>query len=187
MTVSQIAFTLGIAATVAAVLSLQFKRMIYVISCQLITNALLCVQYLLEGGSSAGIISVIAVVQTVLCFAYSFVGKRFPLWFTAVFVCAYTAVTVINYKSFADVFCCAAVWFFAISIVQKHSYVSRACSFVNCSLWLIYDIIAAPSAILTHVVMVATIIISIIRLDRKDWLALFSKSKEKKDKIPKTS
>lgn len=187
MTAEQIAFALGIISTVCAVLSLQFKNMFYVLFFQLVTNTLLCIQYIIEGGDSAGLISVVAVVQTLICFIYNRCEKRFPVWFTLLFIAAFTVITVINYKTYADIFCCLAVWFFALCVVQKYSFISRACSLINCTLWLIYDILAAPSAILTHAVVIAFVIFSIIRIDRHDWKAFFVKMREKNNKIDKTT
>jgi hypothetical protein len=59
--------------------------------------------------------------------------------------------------------------------VQKRSSVARICSFGNTTLWLIYDILCAPSAIFTHAVILVFVAFGIIRLDREDWKLFFAK------------
>jgi hypothetical protein len=81
-----------------------------------------------------------------------------------------------------DLITCAAVWFFAICIVQKRSSVARVCSLTNTILWLIYDILCAPSAVITHAVILVFVVVGIVRLDREDWMLFFSKLVKKEQK-----
>ncbi len=176
-----LAYIIGIFTTVFAVASMQFKNMKYVLVCQLICNSLLTMQYVIEGRVSVSGVVVLAVIQTIVRFFFDKKRKPFPVWLTCVFIVLFTVVSVLMMESYYDLITCAAVWFFAICIVQKRSSVARICSFVNTTLWLIYDILCAPSAIFTHAVILVFIAFGIIRLDREDWKMFFSKLFGKKE------
>lgn len=175
-----LAYILGIFTAITAVLSMQFKNMRYVIVCQLLSNAILGTQLVLEGQASTCGIVAVALVQTVISYIFGAHKKAFPVWLTCVFIVVFTVVSVLTYKSVFDVLTCLAVWFFAIGIVQKRSCICRVCSLINSILWLVYDIFCAPSAVLTHSVIIVFIVVGIIRLDREDWKQLFSKLGKKK-------
>ena len=170
-----LAYIIGIFTTIFAVASMQFKDMKYVLVCQLICNSLLTMQYVLEGRVSVSGVVVLAVVQTIVRFFFDKKGKPFPVWLTGVFIVLFTVVSVIMMKSPYDLITCAAVWFFAICIVQKRSSIARICSFINTVLWLIYDILQAPSAVITHAVILVFVAAGIVRLDREDWKEFFKK------------
>lgn len=170
-----LAYILGVFTTVFAVASMQFKNMKYVLICQLICNSILTMQYVLEDRVSVSGVVILAVVQTVVRFFFDKNGKPFPVWLTCVFIVGFTVVSVVMMTSPYDLITCAAVWLFAICIVQKRSSVARICSFGNTTLWLIYDILCAPSAIFTHAVILVFVAFGIIRLDREDWKLFFAK------------
>lgn len=168
-----LAYIIGIFTTIFAVASMQFKNMKYVLVCQLICNSLLTMQYVIEGRISVSGVVVLAVIQTIVRFFFDKKGKPFPVWLTCVFIVLFTVVSVVMMKSPYDLITCVAVWFFAICIVQKRSSVARICSFTNTVLWLIYDILQAPSAVITHAVILVFVAVGIIRLDREDWKEFF--------------
>jgi heme/copper-type cytochrome/quinol oxidase subunit 4 len=170
-----LAYILGIFTTVFAVASMQFKDMKYVLVCQLICNSILTAQYVIEDRVSVSGVVILAVIQTIVRFFFDMKHKPFPVWLTCVFIVGFTVVSIVMMKSPYDLITCAAVWFYAICVVQKRSSVARICSTVNTVLWLIYDILCAPSAVVTHAVILVFIIAGIIRLDREDWKLFFSK------------
>ena len=178
--IDYLAYIIGIFTTVVAVASMQFKNMKYVLVCQLICNSLLTAQYVIEGRVSVSGVVVLAVVQTIVSFFFAKKGKPFPVWLTCVFIVLYTVISVVMMKSYYDLITCVAVWFFAICVVQKRSSVARICSFTNTGLWLIYDILQAPSAVFTHAVILVFVAVGIIRLDREDWKEFFAKLGKKK-------
>ena len=181
-----LAYIIGIFTTAFAVASMQFKNMKYVLICQLICNSLLTMQYVIEGQISVSGVVILAVIQTIVRFFFDKAGKPFPVWLTGVFIVGYTAVSVtmmiIMDKPLYDLITCVAVWFFALCVVQRRSSVARVCSFINTVLWLIYDILQAPSAISTHAVILVFVAFGIIRLDREDWKTFFAKLGKKKEK-----
>ena len=175
-----LAYIIGIFNTIFAVASMQFKNMKFVLLFQLICNSLLTIQYVLEGRISVSGVVVLAVVQTIIRFFFDRKKKPFPVWLTFVFILLFTIVSIVMMKSPYDLITCVAVWFFAIFVVQKRSSVARFCSFMNVLLWLVYDVLCAPSAVLTHTVILIFVLVGIIRLDRKDWKSFFANLGKKK-------
>ena len=168
-------FIVGIFTTLFAVAGMQFKNMKIIIISQLLANGLLGFQYILEGQISTSGIVIVAIVQTITSFIFSANKKDFPVWLTIVFMGAFTVVSVLMYSSLFDILTLVAVWFFAVSIVQKNSAICRICAFCNTLLWLIYDIALAPSAILTHSVIITFIVVAMIRNDIPEWKKLIKK------------
>ena len=174
-----IAQIIGYIAMVLAVVSMQFKSMRWIIFFQILSNVLLGLQCIVGGTISTGGIVFLAAAQTVISFIYNRYQRPFPLWLTLSFIAGYTAITVIGFispsvaSSPLDLVTMVAVWFFAISIVQKYSYLCRVFLAINVSLWLIYDVCILPSAALNHVIILSSIIVSIIRNDRAEWRALY--------------
>ena len=176
-------YVVSVFTTLFAVASMQFKSMKHVIICQLLANGLLFLQYLLENRISAGGVVIVALLQTVVSFFFTYKKKRFPVWLTGIFMLAFAAVSILTYTTPLDLIPLAAVCFFAIAIVQKNSAICRICSAVNCILWLSYDIACAPSAILTHAIILAFIVVGILRQDSAEWCAFFARlfGKKKED------
>ena len=166
---------LGVFNIAASVCSMQFKNMKYVLALQLVSNSILIVQYIIEDARSAVGVALVAIVQLVISFLLTRRGIAFPVWLTGIFMVGYAIVTALCFTSVYDLISCAAVWCFALSIVQKSSALCRAISAVNCMLWVTYDIICAPTAIPTHAVITAFIIFGIIRLDRAEWREFFTR------------
>ena len=168
-TVDIIAQVISLFTTLAAVLAVQLKDMRYILVCQILSNVLLCVQYALQGSASSYGVVIIAIVQAVLSYALSARGVRFPVWLTGLFIVGYTAVTALTFSSVFDILPCLAVWLFAIAVVQSRSYIYRILLVGNSLLWLAFDIAAAPSGIIPHVVILGFSIVGIIRLDIPEW------------------
>ena len=176
-----IALIISIFTTLFAVAGMQFKSMKVIIVSQLLANSLLGVQYILEDQLSASGIVMVAIVQTAISFVFNYKKKAFPIWLTSLFCVAFAVVSIISYQSAWDLLPLAAVWFFAWAMVQKNSAVCRVLSIFNLALWLTYDIFNAPSAILTHAVIIAFVVVGIVRQDRAEWAAFFKKIFGKKD------
>ena len=173
-------YIVSVFTTLFAVLGMQFKNMRYIIISQLLANGLLGLQYVLEDRLSASGIVMIAILQTVVSFVLIYRKKDFPVWLTVLFMLAFAAVSFLTYTSWQDLLPLAAVLFFAVAIVQKNSAICRLCSAINSTLWLIYDVMCAPSAVLTHSVILAFIIFAILHQDRAQWAAFFKRCKKEK-------
>ncbi len=185
--VNILGFIISILTTAAAIWGMQCKKMKYVITGQLVSNGLLGLQYVLEQAWSAAYTLPFAIALSIISLVYTEKGKRLPGWVIKGFIAAFALVIVIPQLFspdamgrtpvaiiLTDVLMFAALCFFVLSITSTASYKARICSATNCLLWLIYDILNAPSAILTHGVLLAFIAVGIIRLDRAEWKRIFA-------------
>ena len=167
---------LTVLSTLFAAASMQFKKMEYVLICQLVCNSLLALQYVVEGRVSVTGVIVIAVVQIIVSYFFDKKEKAFPVWLIGVFILLFTVVSVLMMESYYDLITCAAVWCCALCLAQKRSSVARIYLMINTVLWLTYDIIMwAPTAAITHGTILVFIIVGIVRLDREEWKAFFAK------------
>ena len=168
-------FIIAIFTTLFAVVGMQFKDMRVIIASQMVANGLLAAQCIIGGTLSAGGAVMVGTVQTAISFILASKKIKFPIWLTALFVCAYTAVTVICFSSPFDIATGVAGWFFAVAMVQERSSVCRVCSLANLSLWLVYDFCVMPSGAIPHVIIFVCTVVSVIRLDRGDWKRAFNR------------
>ena len=177
-------YIIALLTTGAAVWGMQCKKMKYVILGQIIANTLLGLQYVIEGAFSAAVTIPPALALTIISFYYDAKNKPIPKNLIKAFIGIFAAVIVgqsvieaVTGKAMlnavalllTNILVFSALVFFVLSITRKKSYQARICSGTNCFLWLIYDIILAPSAIITHGVILAFIIAGAIRLDRAEW------------------
>ncbi len=185
--VDNVALILGVFATVFAISSMQCKNMKFVLVLQLLTNICLATQYIIEGNPQTLGVCCLAIVQTVVCFVLDRLEKRFPLWLVVAFMAGYAVSTVLSYTGALDILPLFALWCFCIGIALNRSYICRITTSLNCIFWLIYDIVLAPSAILTHSVTLVFTIVGIIRLDRAEWSTIFRRifTREEKGDIEK--
>lgn len=167
-----IAQWVGIITTVVALLSVQFKRVELILIGQIISNVLVALSYWLLGGMSGAWICILAAVQTVIIF---FLDKadiknksRKKMFLLILFVMAYVVGTMIVYKDWRDIVAGVCAILFVLAIVQSESGKLRIIMMVNALLWIIYDYkTKAYTNILTHGLELLSILIAMIRLDRK--------------------
>ena len=162
-------YVVAVFTTIFAIAGMQFKDMRIILVSQIIANGLLGVQAILGGTASTSWIIFLAIVQTVISFAFASKSKDFPIWLTLIFAIGYTVITVLLFTSPFDILTCIAAWFFALAVVQKDSAVCRFYSVVNTALWLVYDIFVMQTGIVNHSVIICFIIFAIVRLDRAEW------------------
>ncbi len=183
--VDHIDYIIAVFTTIFTVAGMQFRNMRVILVSQLIANSLLATQCIIGGTSSAGAIVFLSIAQTVVSFVYNSCGKRFPVPLTISFMAGFTAITIIFFSTPFDILTLIAAWFFAICIVQEHSYICRFCAFSNTCLWLIYDAFVMPSGLINHTVVGILIFATIIRLDRKEWKNVFARLKKTKKSTEK--
>ena len=171
-------YIIAVFTTIFTVAGMQFRNMRVILISQLIANSLLGTQCILGGTASAGAIVFLSIAQTVVSFVYNSCGKVFPVPLTVAFMAGFTAITIIYFSTPFDLLTLVAAWFFAICIVQKHSYICRFCALANTCLWLIYDAFVMPSGLVNHTVVGVLIFATIIRLDRAEWKRFFARFKK---------
>lgn len=183
--VDHIDYIIAVFTTIFTVAGMQFRNMRVILVSQLIANSLLATQCIIGGTSSAGAIVFLSIAQTVVSFVYNSCGKRFPVPLTISFMAGFTAITIIFFSTPFDILTLIAAWFYAICIVQEHSYICRFCVFSNTCLWLIYDAFVMPSGLINHTAVGVLIFATIIRLDRKEWKNVFARLKKTKKSTEK--
>lgn len=179
------ALIVSILTTASAIWGMQCKKMKFVIISQLVANSLLGLQYVIEGAWSAAYTLPFAIALSVISLVFTEKGRKLPDWVIYSFIGAFALVVILppvfDSSDFgwltliSTVLMFAALCFFVLSITSTASYKARICSATNCLLWLIYDIINAPSAILTHGVLLAFIVVGIVRLDRAEWRRFYER------------
>ena len=98
--------------------------------------------------------------------------RRMPIPLVGAFVALFGFVVFYGYKGAADILAFAALFFCVLSITAKSSALARIFTSFNCLFWLVYDVLRAPTALLTHAVVLVFTLIGIIRLDRELYKSL---------------
>lgn len=159
---------LGIGVIICVVLSMQAKNVKAVLLLQMLCNGLSALSYLLVDGASASILTMIAVVQTVVYYIIRAKEKTAPKSLAFVFMFIFIGCSLSAYKSFLDVFAMLAAVCCSLSFAQAKPSVFRILSLINGLSWVIYDIgIGAYTMIITHSIVIVSAVIGIIRLDLK--------------------
>ena len=166
----------GVLVTIAAVLSLQFKKMKHVLAMQVLANSLLMLNYWLLDAFSGATIALIAIAQTVVMFVVRLFENKMSkktntiltIAITTIFAVIFIASAIKTYKTPIDILSAAASMAFCFCIVQKKASVCRIFAVANSVFWIGYDIgTFAWTTILTHGFSLASALIGIIRLDIK--------------------
>ena len=174
-------YIISVFVLVFTVAGMQFKKMRFVLTSLALANLLLAAQCIVGGTVSTGGVVILATVQTVICFVLNEKKIKVPVWLTVSFMIGYSAITVIGFvspsisSSSFDLVSMVAVWFFALEVVQEKSWVCRMFSLGNIGFWLVYDIAVLPSAVLNHAIVMVTIVVGIIRNDRREWSVFIKK------------
>ena len=164
----------GVLVTIAAVLSLQFKKMKHVLAMQVLANSLLMLNYWLLDAFSGATIALIAIAQTVIMFVVRLLENKMSkktntiitIIITIVFAIIFIASAIKTYKAPVDILSALASMAFCFCIVQKNASVCRIFAAANSILWIGYDIgTFAWTTIITHAFSLSSSLIGIIRLD----------------------
>ena len=170
-----ISLLLGALATLAAVVGNQFRNMKIVLALQIVANALVSVQYILEGTAATSVVVYIAIVQISVSMYFNMKGKKFPLPLCILFIAAYSTSVLSLYSGPQDILTLFAMFFCAVSVVQTKSWIYRITLVANLTFWLAYDVIMAPSAIIFHAPMLIFTLVAMVRLDRGELSSFFKK------------
>ena len=172
-----------------SILSMQVKKMQYVVILQSVANLLVVLQFAMRNELSASGVCAIGAVETLALFFINKKGARIPMWFTALFISLGLGVSVVmivinGFKGVTDVLPMIAVVVFNIAMVQKRSYVSRILMIFNSAIWLSLNIISFDlSLVISYSVLILMAAVGIVRLDRGEWRALFVRLFSKNEQI----
>lgn len=161
---------ISIIALIISVVIAQFKNVKHVLLGEIASNLAVALSFVFLGGMSGAWICIVAVVQTIIIYWANKceleTKKRKILM--VVFAIAYVAGTVVVYKGWSDVVSCACALLYVMAIIQTEAKKYRWFMMANSFLWIIYDFnTAAYVNIITHGIVLISLLIAMVRLDRK--------------------
>lgn len=174
---------LGVFVLLVSIASLNCKSMSLLVIFQCAANVFVVCQYAIRGEISSSGVCAVGAVETLIIYLLSRKGKKLPVCLTVVFTAIALAFPVASvlmenreFNFVSDLFPMIAAVLFNIAMVQSRSSVSRVLMFMNAFLWLLLNIVnPSVSLIITYVVLEVFNVVGIVRLDRADWRAFFSR------------
>ena len=158
-------------ALIIAVVGVQFKKVHQVLLGSMSSNIATALSYGFLGGLYGEWIFIVGAVQTLIIYLtnkYDLEKKKRTL-LTILFLAVYVVGTVVVYQSWDDIIACACAVLYMMAIVQKNTAKYRKFLAANTCLWIVYDIaVMAYVNIITHGVMLSSLVIAMIRLDREN-------------------
>ena len=128
---------------ILAISMMQFKNMRAILLFQIISNLLASTNYLLLGGDTGAIVSVLAIAQSVVMYFYNCRSKEPHKSVVATFILAYVAFSaynVISSRDLMELLPAFSAICFAVSLLQKKPSNFRIFGALNPSFWLPYDL-----------------------------------------------
>lgn len=157
----------GAIVSLAALLSMQFKNLKYVLVFQLICNIVGSLSYfLLDGGLSGFGIYAVALTQTVIFFFIRIYNKKAHSYLAYIFAGLFLICSISTYSNYNDIFSLIAAQTCAFALSQEKSSNYRMLMLLNGCIWTVYDInVQAYTMIISHAITAISAFIGIVRLD----------------------
>lgn len=164
-----IAQGISIFTGILAILMMQFKNMKTILLFQIIVNLTASINYLLLGGDSGAIVSLLAIIQSVVMFIYNTKKVKPHIPVIIAFICGYLAISSYNIAMTRDpmeILPAMAAVCFSVSLVQEKPSVFRIWGALNPSCWLAYDIYTASYVMFAvHLGILISSLVAMVRLD----------------------
>ncbi len=161
---------ISIVALIISVVIAQFKDVKYVLLGEIAANLAVALSFVFLGGMSGAWICIVATAQTIIIFwanKYELAAEKRKI-LMVVFAVIYMAGTAVIYKGWSDVVSCTCALLYVAAIVQTETKKYRWFMVANSLLWIIYDFnTAAYVNIITHGMLLISLLIAMVRLDRK--------------------
>lgn len=178
-----IAQSISVIAGILAIIMMQLKNMKSILLFEIIVNLVGSLNYLLLGGNSGAVISLLAIVQTVVMYIFTLKKKEPHISVIVLFILAYLGGSLYNIISSAkliEILPALAAICFALSVIQKKPSLFRIWGTLNPLFWMPYDIITRSYVMfIVHFGIFTSSLIGMIRYD--GFLRIV-----KKEKIGKT-
>lgn len=164
-----IAQGISIVTGILAIIMMQLKNMKAILAFQITVNLIASTNYLLMDGDTGMIVSLVAVVHSVVMYFYNTKNMTPHIPVTVGFILVYLGCAAYNLVVTLDpmeILPALAAFCFAISLVQKKASVFRIWGALNPSFWLAYDLYTGSYVMfLVHAGILISSIIGMIRLD----------------------
>ena len=171
---------ISILCGVLAIIMMQLKNMKTILAFQIIVNLTASLNYLILGGNSGAMASVLAIIQSVVMFLYSAKNRQPHKIVIIGFILTYVACSTYNVlltQDIKEILPAMAAFCFSISIVQKKPSVFRVWAALNPSFWLAYDIFTHSYVMfLVHLAILTSSLVAMIRID--GFFGLVKKNKK---------
>ena len=152
-----------------SIVSVQFKKVTHVLLGGMSSNMATALSYAFLGGLSGAWICIVGAVQTLIIYLanrYDLEKKKRTI-LTVLFAVAYIVGTVIVYQGWDDIIACTCAMLYIMAIVQTDTANYRKFLAANSCLWIVYDVaVMAYVNIITHGMMLCSLVIAMIRLDK---------------------
>lgn len=167
---------------ILAVVMMQFKNMKTILFFQIVVNLTASLNYLLLGGDSGAIASLLAIVQSTVMFFYNKKGKRPHLAVVIGFILCYAACSTYNIIIKSDpmeIFPALGAFCFSMCLVQEKSSIFRVWGALNPTCWLPYDLYTQSYVMFcVHLGILISSLVGMIRIDGFFGLIKRKKSEE---------
>lgn len=164
-----IAQGISVLTGILAIVMMQFKNMKTILLFQIIVNLTASLNYLLLGGDSGAIVSLLAIVQSVVMFIYNTKGKKPHYIVIAAFITCYVDVSLFNIIVSGDpkeILPAMAAVCFSLSLVQSKPSAFRVWGALNPSCWLIYDLFTSSYVMFcVHLGILISSLVAMVRVD----------------------
>ncbi len=160
---------ISILCGIVAIITMQLKNMKTILVFQIIVNFTALLNYLLLGGNSGAMVSLLAIIQAVVMFLYSTKKRRPHLIVIIGFILGYAACSTYNIivaRDLLEILPAMAAFCFSISLVQEKPSVFRVWAALNPAFWLPYDFFTRSYVmLLVHLSILISSLVAMIRLD----------------------
>ena len=164
-----IAQGISIVTGVVAIVLKQMKTMRLILLFEVIANLLASSTYLLLGGDAGAIVSVLAILHSLIMFLFNRKEKSVPIAVPIAFIVLYTACSTYSIITKADpmeVLPAIAAVCFALALTQKKPRFDRVWSVINAFSWVIYDGYNAAYVMLAvHMGILISTVVAMVRID----------------------
>ncbi|MBO5883914.1 MAG: YgjV family protein [Clostridia bacterium] len=166
-----IAQGISVITGILAIFMMQQKSMKRILFLQVVINLTTSINYLLLGGDSGAVISLLAIIQSIVMFIYSTKDRKPHIAVIIGFILCYigsSAYNIILSKDPMELLPALAAVCFAVSIVQKNASAFRIWGILNSIFWMIYDLYTHSYVMFcVHAGVAISTLIGIIRIDIK--------------------
>lgn len=161
---------IGIAALAISIVTVQFKNVRHILAGEIASNLSIALSFVFLGGLSGAWICIAAAIQTGIIYymkrhnVCENIGKMMILPFAIVYI----AGTVVVYRGWEDIVSCICAMLYLAAILQKDTAKYRCFMAGNSLLWIVYDLFTCAYVnIITHGMLLISLIIAMIRLDKR--------------------
>ena len=163
-----LSYILSSCATVLGLCEPFGKKMRTVLIFNFLGNFLVALSYLAIRTYNGFFICCAACIQVLINYLFEKNNKKLPASLIAFYTISFTAINMLSFSHWYDLFALAASIIFVMSVAQTNTKFYRLYYVSNSMLWIIYDLCAgAYGNLSTHIILSLSIFTAIIVRDKK--------------------